>query len=337
MRRIRRPALLGLDLGASGIKMVRLEKRGEEIRLDRYLRYPEKVTESVSSSVEKFRKFLVSQGLSEMLAACSLSDPSLKVQRVDLPKMPDFDLREAVKWQLRDAVEGKIEHYGVRYTPMEEYQSGETSRIVLTAYIVRKEAVQRSANFLRRLSLIPELIEPTPVALLAAFDRLAPWGKGAVYGLLDLGESQSSFYAVSEGKIYLARPLVEVSGEFFNRMISQELSLEDDRARALKESFYLHGGEVAEEASKTLLQLFYSKIAMEAQRSVDAFAIQYRREKIDRIFLTGGGAALPGLSDYLTKNLGIRAVSWDPLEGMASDGTDHHLFAVATGLALYGL
>lgn len=340
LRRARPQAVLGMDLGMAGVKLVGLKRNHQVLAVSSHFFYPERVVESDPLCVARFREFLQSHNLSGMAVACNVDDPSLKVRRLDLPKMPDYDLKEAVKWEMRDTAEGAIDQYAVRYSSLDQYQVGETERLALMVYAVRKEVVGALTTLMKKLLLKPILIEPTPVALLASLDRLLSWEKGVVYVVLDLGEGRSDFFAVSEGKLFFSRPLLDVSGNSFTKMIAGEFSLDPAEAHSLKESLFhseQRNAVIEDERLQTVLPAFYSRVAVETQRSLDAFSITYHREKVERIFLCGGGAALPGLEDYLGKNVGLKVVRFDPLEGLWGEGEDHHLYSVATGLALYGL
>ena len=59
------------------------------------------------------------------------------------------------------------------------------------------------------------------------------------------------------------------------------------------------------------------------------------RGKVDRVYLCGGLSALPGLREYLTKNVGIQMEVLNPFEGWSVAGDSSHLYSAAVGLALY--
>lgn len=333
LSRLRSPLVLGMHLSDSGAHMVLIRHKKNEREI-LCLDYPEKVLGQETA----FRQFLQQKGFQGIPTACNLDHPSLKIQRIDLPKMPHFDLREAVKWEIRDQVEDPIENYSVRYSILDEYAVGAVKRLAILVFAVHKEAVRGLIDLLKKLSLKPELVEPTPVALLAAVDRLLQWEPGKIYGLIDLSFRETRFLAVGEGKLFFIRNIPEVSREAFLKMLSAEMALPEAALSPLVVDLFgknqsLH--EVSDERLKLVLPLYYSRISVETQRSVDSFSIQSGDKKIERLFLTGDCALLPGLADHLAKNVGIPVSLFDPLQGWAVQTASPHLYSVATGLALY--
>jgi Tfp pilus assembly protein PilN len=79
-------------------------------------------------------------------------------------------------------------------------------------------------------------------------------------------------------------------------------------------------------------------------RSFDYYKEEFREEKIDRIFITGGSSGLKNLEEFLSNALGIKVESLNPLEILKVDkasGIDESVLkevssrmALAVGLAL---
>jgi len=68
------------------------------------------------------------------------------------------------------------------------------------------------------------------------------------------------------------------------------------------------------------------KLGLEIQHAIDAFSISHQIEKIEKLFLTGGGAASENLSATLSKNLGIVTELFNPFQGIEQTNE----FALAT-------
>lgn len=328
-----------MDLGVAGIKLLSFRpEMGPARRLQCWF-YPGSLGED-KGEAGAFRDFLVANGLGGARVVCNIEDSSLKIRRVDLPKMPDGDLREAIRWQLRDVLEGPATDYVLRYSVIEEYLSGETKKLALVAYAIKKEIIQERVQFLKGLSLIPEAIEPTSVSLIAAFHEIHGWKTGEFYGLIDLGESKSVFLAMGEGKLYFSRPLAGISGRDLQSVLAKEFGLSEDDAGRLKRHLF-EGSPPAgplsglKERAEALTASFYTQICLETQRSLDAFFLMFRKEKIHHLFLCGGGATMPGLSAAMSRNLALETSVLDPRKKFGETAPLSHLFDAALGLALY--
>lgn len=327
----------GIDIGNYGIKMVRLGRRAGIVddTVSQWF-YPGPLSEN---QVHSFREFLVERKLSGASVACNIEDDSMKIRRLDLPKMPEFDLKEAIRWQMRDVVEGPVDDYVVRHSTLEEFSRGETTRLSLVVYAIKKAAVYRMLRLLRQLSLRPVAIEPTVVSLLAAFDQLHGWRKEEFYGLVDLGYTKAHFIAIGGGKLYFSRPLTGVSGEAWKGALEKELNLSPRDSEDLHR-YLLRGGlsetrfAEIEKQAEALFPGIHTQVALEIQRSINAFSLMFHKDKIHRLFLCGGCSLLPGLKDSLSKTLAIPTQMLDPAAKFQMSSSDAHLYGVALGLAL---
>ncbi len=250
--------------------------------------YPEPLPDPEDKEASAFSEFLQSNQLIGSSVVCNIEDPSLKIRKIDLPKMPDSDLKEAVSWQLRDVVEGPVSDYFVRYSHLDEFSVENVRRLSLLTYAVKKAAIMSLVEKLKSFSLSPAAVEPTSVTLLSAFDQLQGWKEGEFYGLVDLGQSKSVFTAMGGRKLYFSRPLQGISVGAGREFVG---------------------------------------LAVEIQKSIDAFSLMFRKEKIDRLYLSGGGAEIQGLKESLSKSLAI------PTSLL---GNPPYLYHVALGLASFG-
>lgn len=85
-------------------------------------------------------------------------------------------------------------------------------------------------------------------------------------------------------------------------------------------------------------------LATEVRRSVDFYRRQHRNEEVDRVVLTGGTAAIPGLAAFVEAETGISTQVADPFAQLSGDGGLRSYLrdigpsmVVAVGLALRDL
>src|SRR3989338_2867490 len=147
---------------------------------------------------------------------------------------------------MRDVVDGPLPDFVVRFSRLARLEgapAGEGKKVPLLAYAVRRSAVRTLTDSLRRVNLDPVLVEPAAVSLLAAFDRIEGWKPGEHYGIVDFGETKTTFAAIGEGGLYFSRPLIGVSGRLLRELLEQEAGVSPQEAEDLKRK--LMGGEEA--------------------------------------------------------------------------------------------
>ncbi|HKP96840.1 MAG TPA: pilus assembly protein PilM, partial [Fibrobacteria bacterium] len=88
-------------------------------------------------------------------------------------------------------------------------------------------------------------------------------------------------------------------------------------------------------------------LAREIQRSIRFYLKESGQPRLASLALAGGGAADPGLRDYLQRELGVPLEAFDPAVGRGTDAADRRAgpadpkadpgFAQAIGMAIRGV
>lgn len=295
---------IGLDWGIQSLKWVKLQPlvagRSRLVFLDSW-----DLPQSEGEILPALKKFVANNKLEGTPTAIGLKDESLHIRRVELPRMPEEDLKEAVRWQLRDIAEGSMDDYAVHYSVLKEESHAEVTRLTLLGYAIKKIVPSRQKTLLQQAGLKPFFIEPTPVALAASLERIYSTTEHEWLSCVDIGRQTAYFIVIHNGRLEYVQAL----------------------------------GGVAQTQANSQEKEYQAKLAMEIQRAMDSFSITHRTEKIDKIFIGGGGADVSGLSESLTTNLGIPCEIFNPLQGI--EGTEAFplalqkpfLFGPAVGLA----
>lgn len=294
-------SILGVDIGVKKTKVVQLAFSGKA--------QPEVVTcelldtgWSDESFQANMKAFLHDSKLKNSLAAVSFEDPSLVIRRFELPKMPELDLIEALKWNLRDHIESDVEQYTIKYSKISEIEEGDLVKTEIVVYAAKKSAILDFKLRVEQVGLLVFMIEPSAVTLASALDRFMPEENRYIAGV-DVGYHQTKFYVVGDRTFIFSRPVPGVNYEIY------EKNPED----------------------------FPQRLAIEIQKSIDTFQVNFRMQEIRHICLSGGGALIEHLPEYLQKNMGLEVSSMNPfssiLVGDLSASLPPELFGQAVSLA----
>jgi MSHA biogenesis protein MshI len=292
--------VVGVDLGSRLTKIVRLNFAQARSQIDLCETIPTGLLDQDFD--RQLREHLKRLRLAGAVVASSIDDPSMKIRKVEVPKMPDADLIEAVKWSLRDIVDDDVEKYFITHSLIREFEEGDAHKLDLVAYAIKKEAVAAYQNLLEKLGLSPVFIEPASVSLASTLERclgtLDEYSAG-----VNIGYHQSLFVIIGKGIFVFSRPLPGIHLQ----------------------------------AYETEPGSFFQKLALEIQKSLDTFRVNFKMEDVKSLHVSGGGALLEGLIDYLNTNLGLSTQQLNPLKGFAAnqdfDMSQGPLFAQAVGLA----
>jgi len=164
-------------------------------------------------------------------------------------------------------------------------------------------------------------------------------GAGEFVALIDVGGGLTNVHIVKDGLPYFTRDL-PVGTTHFVEEFQKELGLTFADAQRVAQGDL---AEVDEHLVTEIVRRVGADIFQGLEPSLSYLQTSGEAEGIDRIVLSGGGAKLPGLSDYLGGCYGVSAEVADPLAGLQYDQevfgeTDpaalSPLLAVSVGLAL---
>jgi type IV pilus assembly protein PilM len=329
--------LVGLDIGSTSIRAVETSrgKDGPVLRRFGHAALPpgavgngvvadaETVTQVLKRlwSTAKFRSRSVVLGV---------TNPQIVVREMTVSNLPAKEMRNALPFQVRDALPLPVERSVLDFYPLEDPGRNDTVRGLLIA--APKDAVLTAVRAVERAGLYVTRVDLASFALLRAASRL----DDQVEAIVDIGAEATSVVVHAGGQPLIVRTLPR-GGTEITQSISGSLGLSAHDAEALKRRVGLRTDEdpetveVVREAVRPLISEIRSSFAY-----LDAGD---RQRKVSRLVLSGGGAALPGLAPALGKQLGMDVVLADPTARISrGEQNIHDQFrssaAVSVGLTL---
>ncbi|MFH1874376.1 MAG: pilus assembly protein PilM [Pseudomonadota bacterium] len=330
---------IGIDIGTENVKIVCLEKRLQTYRLAACGLFPYR------GQKEKLKQFIEQANLTSSDLRVNIDDASLRIRRLDLPHMESNEVPEAIKWGLKNFVDGDIESYAFRYIMIDEKDLKLRNRVPLIVYAIRNQAVLDRVEYLKEIGLPePKIVEPDAAALAMIFEFCKGKGRDTNAVLINLGYNLSHFLMMGKAGLLFVRPLSGVSDNLLVSQIARDLGLGPADAQEAKINYFNDPQSIADDIAprlKNTIAHFYSNMAIEIQRSIDGYSLIFGRHNIEEVNLTGGGAAYSELAQYLEKNLALKVDLLNPFEKIDVSGVqgecvekNREIFAIACGLAV---
>jgi type IV pilus assembly protein PilM len=154
---------------------------------------------------------------------------------------------------------------------------------------------------------------------------------------VNIGHETTNTNILQGGMNVYARDIF-VGGRQYASTIAQRFDLAPAEAEAIVRG---EQGSVSWVEVEPVLDLVSQEIGQEIQRTLDYFGTTAEHERIQRIFLSGGCALIPGLQEFLAGQWGIEVIRANPFKRVDVGGTDAGmveklapLASVATGLAM---
>ncbi len=323
-------SLMGVDISSTGIKLVELDKArdGYELKSMAVVPLPRDVV--VENTV--IDSMAVTQGL---LDAIELAQPSTRnvalvvsgnsviIRTVTMPTMTEFELETQIEFEADQYIPYDIDDVYLDFQILGPVEGDESlMEVVLAA--CKREVVEDYQLVLNEAGLTPKVVDCAVFALENASELLED-----EIGLMDAPAALSPEEGIQ------AYALVNVGANFININI-----LQNGQMAFVRDQFY-GGNNLTEEIQKAhglayqaaeqlklenpssikaeALERFYERLTSELMRSLDFYAASHANAPVQKLFLSGGTALLPGIADELERRLGIEAKVLNPFAAIKAD------------------
>lgn len=212
---------------------------------------------------------------------------------LEVVKMSDAELREAIPWELEQNLPFPIENAYFDYIVKKQFVNDEGQEMLdLLIVLMPKQVIEGYLSSFSKMNLKLKTIDLQPFALYNAYSYHCQVDE--VVALIDIGASTSDIVIVDNKDLYLNRTIA-IGGANFTEMIASHHNFSFEEAEMYK-TRNQNSAELAD-----LLSLNYEELVNEISRSIIHFQIQNRGKTVQKIYLSGGGSKTLGLIDYLTE------------------------------------
>jgi len=355
----KRRSLIGLDIGSNVVKCLRLETGHERPLVTHFAMVP-LVPEAIVDG-EIMDRELVIQAIKECAelarvpnepVASAVSGRAVIVKKIVMDKMSREDAKEAIYWEAEQHVPFDIDDISLAFQILREDVGANQMEVLLVA--AKKDMILAHADMIRDAGFRPAVIDVASfanqnawefarqAATSGAGDEEAPEAGGRAnefVALLDVGGGVTNVNIIRNGVPYFTRDLPLGTGHFVEEF-QKQLGLTFETAQAVAQG-RLDG--VDAQAVTEVVRTVAADIYHGLEPSLSYLRAAGEAEGIDRIVLSGGGAKMPGLRDFLSGCYEVQAEVADPLAALdcapgvfgERDPADlSPLLAVSVGLAL---
>jgi type IV pilus assembly protein PilM len=349
----------GIDIGQCALKAMRCSAGpGDTVVADAfdYIEYPK-----ILNQPEADPKAMVQEALEQFLSrnkvkgdkvSISVSGQSglarfFKPPPVDAKKMP-----ELVKYEARNQIPFALEDVIWDWQMLGGTEvDGFALDTEVGLFAMKRDAVFRALEPFDHAEIECDVVQLAPEAVFnyVAHDVIRDTGAGDNYdsdnpppslAVLSMGTDTSDLIVTNGFRLW--QRSIPIGGNHFTKQLSKELKLTFAKAEHLKRN-----ARQAEDPKAIFqaMRTVFNDLVTELQRSLSYFQTVDRKAKIKGLVLLGNAVKLPGLSQYLSKNLGLDVVNVDGFSTLTGGGVvaspsfkDNMLsFGVCYGLCLQGL
>ncbi|MFC1650401.1 type IV pilus assembly protein PilM [Candidatus Latescibacterota bacterium] len=337
-------SVIGLDIGTSIIKAVKMTKKGKVYSLDNYAL--ETIEEGAVQSGEIKNPTSLAQSAINAVSKC---DKSLKDVVIALPNysilsdvftmdlVAKKDIREAVLVEAERLSPFDLNEVEIDYEVLEQDDEAKNMKVLMVA--AKKDIIGAYIECMKEAGLRTMVIDVDLFALLNIFHLNYDPEKYRSCILINIGTDTTDAAFLQNGKFHSSRD-IPVTGSNFKKQLESSGTIPQEKIHEI-----LNGNIDPEsdiEPIVNALNIVSKEFANAVGVAVSYFQASDAVEKIDLILLSGGYSAIPGLFNILELRTGTEVVVLDPFVNVIVDeslfsGSDSvsigKVLSVAMGLA----
>ncbi|AGL02060.1 type IV pilus biogenesis protein PilM [Desulfoscipio gibsoniae] len=292
----------------------------------------EGAVKDVQLVAEAIKELWAKSGIDQREVVMGITNKGLLMRLAKLPKIPEDKLFKALRFQVDEYFPIPLDELIFDYAVVGETTGDNGPQLEILLVAIRKELLHNSLEALSAASLIPEIIDASPLALL----RTMPRDQHVLNMILaDISNDLTTLLLVIEGAPRFARVVPNTLASYTGGpLIPPGDVTEQQVAVTLEEGNRQNGFDE-----------WFAGISGDIVSTSTYYMAQNQAPPVDKIILSGRGSCVQGLVEYLQEDLGLPVEVINPLAklhapvqaGKINWEQSGSEFAVATGLALRGL
>jgi len=255
----------------------------------------------------------------KVLISCS-ADCQFEVRRMVLPRMPESELMEASRWQLKDEFSFDLEEVWLDWQVLREFcdDDGEHKMEVVFA-VVPKATVSDYLQIAESCGMIPEGLTIADYNFGELVSSMQTVRSEAVV-ILHIGDDYSTVSLLKQGKICFVRRMA-VSGSSFVQALTKTIVTETGKIQLslqqAQELIAIDGIPLSEQHKVleglpaaqifSLVRPVVEMLLREIRFSIHYFITQIPQSQFSHLYLAGRAAVIENFETYLERELGLAA------------------------------
>ena len=334
--------IFGLDIGFSSIKVLQLHTEKTKAIIDGYgaCNFDASAVsdgvildpEALAKTVQKLFKENIVGHITTRRICIAVPAARTFTRSMTLPRVAESDFAEAVRLEAEQYIPVPLDQLYIDYDVIRHTEK-ETE---LLAVAVPKKIVDSYTVFARLLGLEVVALEPSIGAAARLYVQAERSDVPAV--LIDFG-SMSSDITIYDRTLIVTGTVLG-GGDSFTNLIAEKLQVTRPEAHIIKTKYGLGVSKKQKEITDALTPIL-EQLVKEIRRMIRYYEERSKgKGKIGQIVTMGGGANMPGLSEYLTNRLRLPSRMCDPWQNMSfgklqpPNNIEKSMYITVAGLAL---
>ena len=310
----RKKMTVGLDIGSGLIKVAVIDhaKSGPElVRVAIVPLPPDAIVEGevmdTAIVADAIRGAVGSVGVKTKQVVTAVGGRDVIIKKIQIERVKEQQARELMRWEAEQHVPFDMESVELDFQILDPEDTGPEMNVLLVA--AKRELVESKRRILADSGLDTAAMDVDAFALHNAFEVNHPDAMQGLVTLVNIGHEVTNINILDSGVPILTRDIALGTRRF--REDLQRAGVSQDTAEEI-----LRGYDRTPELD-AVLRSRGDEIAVGVERAVAFLASSTRAgSRVETVYLSGGGARIPGLANVLADRLRLRVELANPLANL---------------------
>ena len=320
-------ALMAVDISSAAIKLVELGKArgGYQLKsmamspLPRDVIVENEIIDSMTV-VETLKEVVETASPDTGNVALAISGNALIIKTVMMPLMSELELETQIAFEADQHIPYDIEEVYLDFQILGASEDGSEMEVVLVA--CKRDVVEAYQQVVQEAGLTAKCVDCSVFALENAAELLADEIHGAddedagqegarVHALVNIGANFTNINILHDNQMAFVRD------QFFGgNQLTQEIQEAHGISFQAAEQMKMENFAAVDE---TAVENYFSALTDELVRTLDFYAVRHAEFPVQRIFISGGGALVPGTAEQIESRINMPTRMLSPFSAIKVD------------------
>lgn len=299
---------VGVDIGSSSVKLVALSRRGSAISLDAYgvVSLPATAVvdgnlQEVNAVADAIGKGAKICGLKQANAVAAVPSSAVIVKRMEMSSaFTEIELEDQIKVEADQFIPYPLDEVALDFEILGPSRtSSDLNDILLVA--CRRDDVDQREDAIKGAGLQCQVVDVDTYAMERVFPMLVSdnLGTDEMVAIVDVGATTLTLNVLHNNQIIYNREQ-SFGGNDLTTNIHHQFGMSVDEVEQA-----LRLGEISQEVQEAMVEPFRFTVSQQVSRALQFFYSSGVQHQLSRIYLCGGVAAIDGIVEILSDELGV--------------------------------
>ncbi len=308
----RKKTSVGLDIGSGFVKLVEVDHSGDQPEVSKVAMRPLLPDAIVEGEVmdpglvaDTVKGLFQEVGLKGKEVVTAVGGHDVIIKKIEMDRMKESDAREVIRWEAEQHVPFDIKSVELDFQILNPDDEGLQMEVLLVA--AKRELVDNKVGLLQDAGFATSVIDVDAFALHNAFEYNYPEATEGIVALVNIGHEMTNVNVLEEGVPILTRDI-----PFGSRRLREDLQREKGLTAEVAEDV-VQGREELDELTRAV-ESSADEVAVGIERASAFLMTRQSGAGLGKIYLSGGGARIPGMADALGRRMNVETYVVNPFE-----------------------